>query len=536
MDKRTEQAFAYLEKNEHSMMELLKNLVSIETPSADREANERIAAHLDTYCDALGMEHQIHHFEKAGPTFAAWTRPQEKKPILLLGHMDTVHAVGKFGPEPFLVKDDRVYGPGVYDMKGGDVIALFVLRALNAVGYEDRQIKLVLTGDEEVAHAFSHGEAGKLVEQYASGCEAAFNLESGYTSGEVTTRRNGGAIIRVKVKGKAAHAGKEPQKGASAILQAARMITEIESRSVFGYLSFNCGRISGGTGANVIPDSCEFSIGIRYAANAQYEEAIAFLKNLCEHVTVPGTSCTMEQNGYYPAMEMVDGADRLLSLYQESCKLLGEPIPQGIQQSGCSDTSFVTRIGIPALCSLGIQGAGKEPQKGASAILQAARMITEIESRSVFGYLSFNCGRISGGTGANVIPDSCEFSIGIRYAANAQYEEAIAFLKNLCEHVTVPGTSCTMEQNGYYPAMEMVDGADRLLSLYQESCKLLGEPIPQGIQQSGCSDTSFVTRIGIPALCSLGIQGAGAHSLDEYAIPSSLLVQCKKLVATILAM
>lgn len=75
MDKRTEQAFAYLEKNEHSMMELLKNLVSIETPSADREANERIAAHLDTYCDALGMEREIHHFEKAGPTFAAWTRP-----------------------------------------------------------------------------------------------------------------------------------------------------------------------------------------------------------------------------------------------------------------------------------------------------------------------------------------------------------------------------------------------------------------------------------------------------------------------------
>ena len=62
------------------------------------------------------------------------------------------------------------------------------------------------------------------------------------------------------------------------------------------------------------------------------------------------------------------------------------------------------------------------------------------------------------------------------------------------------------------------------------------DQIPQGIQQSGCSDTSFVTRIGIPALCSLGIQGAGAHSLDEYAIPSSLLVQCKKLVATILAM
>ena len=110
----------------------------------------------------------------------------------------------------------------------------------------------------------------KLVEQYASGCEVAFNLESGYTSGEVTTRRNGGAIIRVKVKGKAAHAGKgaaERRECDSA--GGAHDSTEIESRSVFGYLSFNCGRISGGTGANVIPDSCEFSIGIRYAANAQ---------------------------------------------------------------------------------------------------------------------------------------------------------------------------------------------------------------------------------------------------------------------------
>ena len=102
MAKRTEQAFAYLEKNEHSMMELLKNLVSIETPSADREANERIAAHLDTYCDALGMERQVHHFEKAGPTFAAWTRPQEKKPILLLGHMDTVHGLESSARNRFL--------------------------------------------------------------------------------------------------------------------------------------------------------------------------------------------------------------------------------------------------------------------------------------------------------------------------------------------------------------------------------------------------------------------------------------------------
>lgn len=356
MDNRIEQAFSYLDKNESGMMELLKHLVSIESPSSDKDAVEKIAAHLDTYCDALGMERQIHHFPDAGPTFAAWTKSQDKKPILLLGHMDTVHPVGKFGSDPFLVRGDRIYGPGVYDMKGGDVVALFALRALNAIGYEDRQVRLVLTGDEEVAHAFSLGEAGNLVRQYAVGCEAAFNLESGGTNGEVTMRRKGGAIIRIRVTGKAAHAGKDPQNGASAILQAAHMITEIENRSSYGRLTFNCGRISGGSGANVIPDYCEFSIGLRYATNAQYEEALEFLERLCKHVTVPGTSCTMEQNGYYPAMEPVNGASNLLALYQESCRLLGEPVPEGIEQGGCSDSAFVTSIGIPALCSLGIWG------------------------------------------------------------------------------------------------------------------------------------------------------------------------------------
>ena len=356
MDARIEKAFRYLDKHEAGMIELWKNLVSIESPSSNREANERIAAHLDTYCDALGMEREIYHFEKAGPVFAAWTMPQEKKPIMLLGHTDTVHAVGKFGADPFVVEGDIVRGPGVYDMKGGDVIALYAIRALNAVDYEDRQIKLVLTPDEEVAHSLTEGEAGHLVELHAEGCEAVFNVESGGAGEEVTTRRKGGAIIRIKVYGIAAHAGKNPEKGASAILQAARMIAEIDKHSVFGGLTFNTGKISGGTGANVVPDYCEFDIGLRYVTNAQYDEAISLLRELCDNVTVPGTHCTMEQRGYYPAMEMVDGADYLMELYQNTCRELGRPIPQGIFQGGCSDSAFATRIGIPTLCSLGVQG------------------------------------------------------------------------------------------------------------------------------------------------------------------------------------
>lgn len=382
MNRLLQTAFDYIDSHQDAMVSLWKNIVSIESPSADRQAVGRIAAHLDTYCDAMGMNRKMCSFEKAGPTFMAWTGPAKCKPIALIGHMDTVHPVGSFGPEPFLVNGDIVTGPGVLDCKGGVVAAIYAIRALKAAGYHDRQLKLILSGDEEVAHALSNGEGGKIFERETADCVAVFNCETGMPGGDVTIRRKGGAVFVIEIEGRAAHAGKEPQKGISAIRQAAEMILAIEKKTDFSGTTYNCGRIEGGKGANIVPDYCRFTVGVRYWTNAQYEEAEAFLRELCEHPTVAQTRCRMTPNGFYPAMEPVEKTDQLLAVYQQACLDMGLPAPNGTCQGGCSDSAFVARAGIPVLCSLGVMGEGphtlQEHAEISSLPVQCKKMIATI--------------------------------------------------------------------------------------------------------------------------------------------------------------
>lgn len=378
MEERTQKALDYLHKNEQNMIETWQNIVSIESRSQEKEAVNKIMAHLDTYCDALQMQRKIIGFESAGSSFVAATEPGPQKPIALLGHVDTVHPAGAFGQETFKRTGDLVTGPGVMDCKGGVVVTLYVLRALRHIGYQDRQLKLILSGDEEVAHSLSHGESGRVFEQETKGCAAAFNCEPGTMDGSITLQRKGGAIFTIEVFGRAAHAGKEPEKGANAIRQAAEMICRIENATQLGETTYNCGCIEGGRGANVVPDYCRFDVGVRYKTNEQYQTAQKMLQELCANPIVPGTRCTMVQNGFYPAMEPTPKTPQLFGLYQKVCAQLGGPVPAGIAQGGCSDSAFATRAGVPTLCSLGVHGEGahslEECAKVSSLLLQAQRI------------------------------------------------------------------------------------------------------------------------------------------------------------------
>lgn len=382
MNERMQKALEYLEQNEKQMIDTWKNIVSIESRSSERANVDKIMAHLDTYCDAMQMQRRIIRYENAGSSFVAETEPGPQRPVALLGHVDTVHPTGAFGKEPFQINGDLVTGPGVMDCKGGVVAALYAIRALRHVGYADRQIKLILSGDEEVAHSFSNGEGGLLFERECRGCAAALNCEPGTMDGSVTVQRKGGAIFEIEVFGKAAHAGKEPEKGANAIRQAAEMICRIENASVLGETTYNCGVIQGGKGANVIPDYCRFDVGLRYKTNAQYQEAQQMLQALCDKPAVAGTHCNMKQNGFYPAMEKTPKTEQLFSLYQSVCGQLGGLVPEGISQGGCSDSAFATRAGVPALCSLGVHGEGahslQECAKVSSLLLQAKRLTAMI--------------------------------------------------------------------------------------------------------------------------------------------------------------
>ena len=354
----------------------------MESPSADPEAIDRLASHLDTYCRALGMETEKFRPEGAGTCLAAATPARALPPILLLGHMDTVHPVGSFPGGPFTRRDGCVYGPGVHDCKSGLVMALYVIRALQHIGYDRRQLRLALVSDEETGHSLSQMASVEFLERHAQGCGAAFTFESGLLNGDIVTGRKGGGVIRLTVEGIASHAGTAPEKGASAVLEAARKIVAIQALSDPAHTTFNCGIIHGGTSANVVPDRCEVSVALRFHTNRDRDEALSALQSICGRVETPGTQCTLSPLAGFPAMEETDRTAALFALYRETSTALGLGTPESVYSAGCSDSAYTTALGIPTLCALGVLGQGQHsPDEHAfadSLLPQAKRLAAAI--------------------------------------------------------------------------------------------------------------------------------------------------------------
>ena len=374
-----ENALHYLDQYHDEMLFLWETLVKMESPSADPAAIDLLASHLDTYCRALGMETEKLRPEGAGACLAAWTAPQALPPVLLLGHMDTVHPVGSFPGGPWRVEGDSVYGPGVHDCKGGLVIALYVIRALQHAGYDRRQLKLVTVSDEETGHSLSRMAAVDFLESHARGCGAAFTFESGLPDGTLVTRRKGGGVIRLDVEGIASHCGTAPEKGASAIREAARKIVAIEDLTDFDHVTFNCGKISGGTSVNTIPAACGVDICIRFHSNQERDAAMEKVRAICNKVETPNTRCTLGPLMGFPAMEELPRTAELVKVYGDASEALGLGRPGTVGTAGCSDSAYTTSMGIPTLCAVGVLGEGQHsPHEHASisSLLSQAKRLT----------------------------------------------------------------------------------------------------------------------------------------------------------------
>lgn len=354
-----EKIINYLKQHKQQISYMYENLVRIETPSANKEALDKLAAHLDTYLTAMDLQVQKHLFEKAGATIVAQTEATELAPVIFCSHMDTVHAVGAFGPDAFMRDKDNpdiVRGPGVYDTKGGIVIAIFAIKVLQALGYTKRQLKLVLVGDEEVAHALSNGESSAIIEREAEGACCCFNCDSGRLGDKIVLQRNGGGIFTVKIHGKAAHAGNAPWDGANAILAAAEKIAAIAKLSDYNDAYFGTGVIKGGTKSNIVPDYCEFVNDMRFKTNDAYDRALDKIRKIVEDNPDPRIHAVLEATGLFRALEKVEKTDALMEHFADAAEALGYNRPVGIFAGGCSDAAFVSHMGIPTLCGTGIIG------------------------------------------------------------------------------------------------------------------------------------------------------------------------------------
>ncbi len=374
--------YEYIDSQERQMVNLWRHLVEIESWSQDVQGVKQLAAHLDTYFSAMGLNTRQYIFENSGPSLVAFNRASDLPSIILMAHMDTVHRPGSFGKELFRRDGDFICGPGAYDCKGGIVIAILTMRALQRFGYDRRQIKIILSGDEEVAHELSNGKGAEVYRQEAEGCALAFNCESGMMNGDVVTQRKGGAIVKIRLHGIAAHSGRNPLDGASAVKEAARMVLAIEELNDYNDTYFNCGKISGGDGANVIPAECELTVGARFSTNAGFDAAIEKLKKICETCSDPRITAEMKVTATFRAMELTPKTDRLFAEYKKACIELGFAEPQALASGGCSDAAYITMEGIPVLCGVGARGrdnhALTERAVASSIREQAKKLVTTI--------------------------------------------------------------------------------------------------------------------------------------------------------------
>ncbi len=336
------------------MLELLRRFVELESPSDNKAAVDHLGKVLAQEFQQLGGRVTLFPQSEYGDHLKAEFAGGTAKPVLLLGHFDTVYPLGTLATMPFRVEGGRVFGPGVYDMKAGIVMMMFALRALRESDQSlNRPVTVLLDTDEEIGSPTGR----PVVEATARECEAVLVLEpSQGIKGALKTARKGVGDFTIEVTGRAAHAGVDFEKGHSAVIEAARQILEVAKFTDLSRgLTVNPGVVQGGTRTNVIAAEAHVEVDLRIARMADAAE----VEKKFAALTPFDPNCQVRVSGGInrPPMERTDGTIRLFRLAQEQATLLGMSLDEA-STGGGSDGNFTSGLGIPTLDGLGAVGEG----------------------------------------------------------------------------------------------------------------------------------------------------------------------------------
>lgn len=332
----------------------LKELVEIESPSSDKPSIDALARFLAAKFKTMGAETQIHSVQTFGNHVQAdFAGTNAGRPVLLLGHIDTVWELGTLKQMPFRIADGRIWGPGVLDMKGGICIAMHALSLLRENKIPHPPVRMLLVSDEEIG---SHSSR-PITEKLALESQAVLVLEPGQgLEGAIKTARKGVGVYEVKVSGVAAHAGVDPGKGISAIHELAHQITTMAAFTDFDRgLTVNAGVIRGGTRSNVVAAEAWTEVDVR----VKTIEDGKLIDNKMHSLRPRDPRCTVEVSGGVnrPPMERTE---KVLGLYRkaaQAAKSLGIAIEEQ-STGGGSDGNFTAALGVPTLDGLGAVGEG----------------------------------------------------------------------------------------------------------------------------------------------------------------------------------
>jgi len=345
----------YFEDRAEEMVSAIRELVEIESPSDRKAAVDRLGAVLAAKFEALGGRAQFHRATEFGDHLQVqFAGKPAGKPVLLLGHMDTVYPAGTLATMPCRVENKKIWGPGVLDMKSGIGLMLAAIAGLQAWnGDLPRPVTVLLVSDEEIGSESSRA----ITERLAKKSAAVLVLEPSYgPRGAVKTARKGVGEYTLKVTGKAAHSGLDFEKGQSAIVELAHQITAISSLvDLRRGLTLNVGLVQGGTRTNVVPAEAIAALDVRIARRKDAAGIDRKLRALRPF----NRKCKLQIAGGInrPPMERTPG---VAALFRQAAGLaagLGWTLEEAAVGGG-SDGNFTAGLGIPTLDGLGGVGEG----------------------------------------------------------------------------------------------------------------------------------------------------------------------------------
>ena len=349
---------AHFSQHAPAILDLLRQLVEIESPSTDKAATDRIAQFVAQVARERGANVTIVPQEERGDhVIARWGEGKDEDEgeagFLLLCHLDTVWPLGTLAERPWRVEGDRAYGPGCLDDKSSAAVVLAALQGLGDLGVAlARPVTVLFNSDEEIGSRSSRA----LIEAEAARAEVVFCLEPALPDGSLKTGRKGTAGYVVTALGRAAHAGSEHAVGINAIEELAHQILRLQAMTDYDAgTTISVGWVQGGTRTNVVPDRAKARLDVRVKTEAEGQRIVAAIEGL--QPVLPGARLVIKGRLSRPPMAESPLTLEPFRRAQEIAAGMGLALT-GKPTGSSSDANFTAALGVPTLDGLGAVGVG----------------------------------------------------------------------------------------------------------------------------------------------------------------------------------
>lgn len=346
---------AYIDGKEQEMLAFLEQMVNIDSGTLDKAGVDRVGVLLAQRLEALGFAVERVPQREYGDHLIGRKAGAGEGRILFLGHMDTVFPAGTAALRPFRIEGSRAYGPGVLDMKGGLVCLLYALEALKATdkpAYRATKMSVVFNSDEEVLSPTSTS----IVQQEAQRAQTVCVFEPARPRGEYVVARKGVGKYWLTVRGRAAHAGSQPERGRSAIAEIAHKIVALHTLTDLATgTTVNVGVVQGGERSNVVAEKAYAEIDLRASDIVEAQRADARIREIAATSTIPDTTAELTGGLSFPPMAQSARSRQLLEAVRAAGRRLGLDL-RGTATGGGSDGNHASQF-APTLDGMGPQGS-----------------------------------------------------------------------------------------------------------------------------------------------------------------------------------